>query len=41
MPALVVLAVLIAVGLKSYVVQPFYIPSASMENTLYGNTVRR
>ena len=38
MPALIVLAVLIAVGLKSYVVQPFYIPSASMENTLYGNT---
>ena len=38
MPALIILAVLIAVGLKSYVVQPFYIPSASMENTLYGNT---
>jgi signal peptidase I len=36
LPALVVLAVLIAIGVKTFVVQPFYIPSQSMEKTLHG-----
>ena len=35
-PALIIVAVLIAVAVKSFVVQPFFIPSASMEHTLYG-----
>ncbi|MGN6605720.1 MAG: signal peptidase I [Jatrophihabitans sp.] len=38
LPALIALAVLIAVIVKTFVVQPFYIPSASMEHTLYGAT---
>ncbi len=36
LPALVVLAILIAIVVKSFVVQPFYIPSQSMEKTLHG-----
>jgi signal peptidase I len=36
LPALVVLAVLIAILVKTFIVQPFYIPSASMEHTLHG-----
>jgi signal peptidase I len=38
LPALVVLAILIAVVVKTFVVQPFYIPSESMEKTLHGCT---
>jgi signal peptidase I len=38
LPVLVVVAIGIAVLVKTFVVQPFYIPSASMENTLYGAT---
>jgi signal peptidase I len=37
LPVLVLVAVLIAVLVKSFVVQPFYIPSASMEKTLHGS----
>jgi signal peptidase I len=37
LPALVLSAILIAVLVKSFVVQPFYIPSASMEKTLHGS----
>ena len=36
LPALVVLAIGIAMLVKSFVVQPFYIPSDSMEKTLHG-----
>jgi signal peptidase I len=36
LPALVVLAILIAIVVKTFVVQPFYIPSQSMEKTLHG-----
>jgi signal peptidase I len=36
LPLLVIIAVTVAVVLKSFVVQPFYIPSASMEQTLHG-----
>jgi signal peptidase I len=36
LPLLIVLAVAIAVLLKTFVIQPFYIPSASMEKTLHG-----
>lgn len=36
LPGLVLFAILIAVLVKTFVVQPFYIPSESMENTLYG-----
>ncbi len=35
---LVVLAIMIAILVKTFVVQPFYIPSESMEHTLYGCT---
>jgi signal peptidase I len=38
LPALIGLAVIIAVIVKSFVVQPFYIPSPSMEKTLHGCT---
>ncbi|MGI8678577.1 MAG: signal peptidase I [Jatrophihabitans sp.] len=38
LPALVLVAIGIAVLVKSFVVQPFYIPSASMEKTLHGCT---
>ena len=37
LPALVVIAILIAILVKSFVVQPFYIPSGSMEHTLHGS----
>jgi signal peptidase I len=37
LPALVVLAILIAILVKTFVVQPFYIPSESMEKTLLGS----
>ena len=40
LPLLVGIAVLIAVLVKSFVVQPFYIPSASMEKTLAGSDQR-
>ncbi len=36
LPILIVVAIAIAVVLKTFVVQPFYIPSQSMEQTLYG-----
>ena len=36
LPALLVVAVLVAIGVKSFVVQPFFIPSGSMEHTLHG-----
>ena len=36
LPILVIVAVTIAILLKTFVLQPFYIPSQSMENTLYG-----
>jgi signal peptidase I len=36
LPALVILAILIAILVKTFVVQPFYIPSQSMEHTLHG-----
>ncbi len=36
LPILIVVAIAIAIVLKTFVVQPFYIPSQSMENTLYG-----
>jgi signal peptidase I len=36
LPALVALAIGIAILVKSFVVQPFYIPSDSMEKTLHG-----
>jgi signal peptidase I len=38
LPALVILAIVIAVVVKTFVVQPFYIPSESMEKTLHGCT---
>ncbi|WP_375489523.1 signal peptidase I [uncultured Jatrophihabitans sp.] len=36
LPGLVLLAIVIAILVKSFVVQPFYIPSQSMEKTLHG-----
>jgi signal peptidase I len=36
LPALVALAIVIAILVKSFLVQPFYIPSQSMEKTLHG-----
>jgi signal peptidase I len=36
LPALVALAVVIAILVKSFLIQPFYIPSDSMEQTLHG-----
>jgi signal peptidase I len=38
LPALVLLAIGIAIVVKTFVVQPFYIPSDSMEQTLHGCT---
>jgi signal peptidase I len=38
LPALVALAIGIAILVKSFIVQPFYIPSESMELTLHGST---
>jgi signal peptidase I len=36
LPLLVIVAIVIAILVKSFVVQPFYIPSQSMEKTLHG-----
>ncbi len=36
LPILIVVAIAIAIVLKSFVIQPFYIPSQSMEQTLHG-----
>lgn len=36
LPALIALAVIIAIIVKTFLVQPFYIPSESMEKTLHG-----
>jgi signal peptidase I len=36
LPVLALVAVVIAVVVKTWIVQPFYIPSASMEKTLHG-----
>jgi signal peptidase I len=36
LPALIALAILIAILVKTFLVQPFYIPSESMEKTLHG-----
>lgn len=36
LPALILLAIVIAIVVKTFVVQPFYIPSQSMEKTLHG-----
>lgn len=38
LPALIVLAIGIAILVKTFIVQPFYIPSDSMEKTLHGCT---
>ncbi len=38
LPALIVLAIVIAIVVKTFLVQPFYIPSESMEKTLHGCT---
>lgn len=35
LPVLIIIAVVIAWVIKSFIVQPFYIPSSSMEPTLY------
>lgn len=36
LPVLIIVAIALAVIVKTYIVQPFYIPSASMERTLHG-----
>lgn len=36
LPVLVIIAVTVAVLVKTFLIQPFYIPSASMEKTLHG-----
>jgi signal peptidase I len=36
LPVLIVVAIAVAILLKTFVIQPFYIPSESMEQTLYG-----
>lgn len=36
LPALLVVALLMTIAVKTFVVQPFFIPSESMEHTLYG-----
>lgn len=38
LPVLVAVAILVAVLVKTFVIQPFYIPSPSMETTLHGCT---
>jgi signal peptidase I len=38
LPVLVAVAILVAVLVKTFVIQPFYIPSPSMEKTLHGCT---
>jgi signal peptidase I len=38
LPALIALAILIAILVKTFLIQPFYIPSESMEKTLHGCT---
>jgi signal peptidase I len=38
LPVLVAVAILIAILVKTFVIQPFYIPSESMEKTLHGCT---
>ncbi|MFN2518483.1 MAG: signal peptidase I [Jatrophihabitantaceae bacterium] len=38
LPLLVAIAIVVAVLLKTFVIQPFYIPSPSMERTLHGCT---
>ena len=38
LPVLAIIAVAVAVIVKTFIVQPFYIPSESMEHTLYGCT---
>jgi signal peptidase I len=38
LPVLVAVAILVAVLVKTFVIQPFYIPSPSMERTLHGCT---
>ncbi|HEV7193578.1 MAG TPA: signal peptidase I [Jatrophihabitantaceae bacterium] len=38
LPLLVAVAILIAIVVKTFVVQPFYIPSESMEKTLHGSS---
>ncbi|SDH00677.1 signal peptidase I [Klenkia brasiliensis] len=38
LPVLLLVAVVLAVLVKTFLVQPFYIPSASMEQTLHGCT---
>jgi signal peptidase I len=36
LPVLVIVAILVAILVKTFLIQPFYIPSASMEKTLHG-----
>ncbi|MHA3703547.1 signal peptidase I [Jatrophihabitans sp. YIM 134969] len=36
LPVLVIVAVVVAILVKTFLIQPFYIPSASMEKTLHG-----
>jgi signal peptidase I len=36
LPILIVIAIALAIGLKTFIAQPFYIPSQSMEQTLHG-----
>lgn len=36
LPLLAAIAIIVAIVVKTWIVQPFYIPSASMENTLHG-----
>ena len=38
LPLLIAIAVLVAMLIKTFLVQPFYIPSESMEKTLHGCT---
>jgi signal peptidase I len=36
LPVLVIVAIVVAILVKTFLIQPFYIPSASMEKTLHG-----